>query len=287
MSPARRREICRELRESYRVSERRACRATGFHRGSLRYTSRKPEQVALRQRLRELALARPRWGYRRLWILLRREGWAINHKRVYRLYIDEGLQVRIRPRNKLIPRPRCVAPVASRVNERWSMDFMSARLACGRPFRLLNAIDVFSREALTTAVARGFPSTAVTQQLDRVIAERGKPSVIQVDNGPEFTSRHFDAWAYMRGIEIDYIQPGKPVENAHIESFNGRVRDECLNTRWFATLTEAAAGLEVWRRDYNEVRPHSQLGDDPPAAFAARLAALGRPDGHAEALSSA
>ena len=256
------------------VSERRVCKVTGLVRTTLRYKSRKDSQAALRLRIRELAMARPRYGYRRLHTLLKREGWRVNHKRVLRLYTEEGLQVRVKRRKKLAAKPRVKPPAASRINERWSMDFMSDYLADGRRIRLLTVIDVFTRECLALKVARSIPARAVTAALDQVVAERGPPRVIQVDNGSEFTSNHFDAWAYMRNVQIDFIQPGKPVQNCHIESFNGSVRDELLNTSWFETLDDARRGVQAWRDEYNVDRPHSSLGDESPSAFASKLRLL-------------
>jgi len=228
-------------------------------------------------RLRELALARPRYGYRRLTILLRREGWHVNAKRVYRLYREEGLKVRVKRRKKLASYARVRPAAAKRVNERWSMDFVADSWSDGRRIRVLTIIDSFTRECLALKVAKSLPSQSVTETLNRVIEQRGAPRTIQVDNGTEFTSNHFDAWAYLRGINVDFIRPGKPVDNAHIESFNGRLRDECLNSKWFESLDDARQALQAWRRDYNQVRPHSSLGDMPPSAFAARIQGL-QPD---------
>ncbi len=253
------------------MSERRALRVTGWPRSTHRHRSRAKDDTPLRMRLRDLALARPRYGYRRLTILLRREGWHVNAKRVYRLYREEGLTVRVKRRRKLASHARARPPAAARVNDRWSLDFVSDSLSDGRKIRVLTVIDCFTRECLALKIARSLPSQAVTEQLDQVIENRGAPNTIQVDNGSEFTSNHFDAWAYLRSIDVDFIRPGKPVDNAHIESFNGRLRDECLNSRWFESVDDARQALQDWRRDYNEVRPHSSLGDLPPAAFAAQI----------------
>lgn len=244
---------------------------TSWCRTTHRYKSRRSPQTALRLRLRELALARPRYGYRRLTILLRREGWHVNHKRIHRLYLEEGLKVRIKRRKKLASHARVQPPAAHRVNERWSMDFVSDSLFDGRKIRILTVIDSFTRECLALRVAKSLPAQSVTDALDQVIAVRGKPRTIQVDNGAEFTSNHFDAWTYFHDITVDFIRPGKPVENAHIESFNGRLRDECLNSQWFKSLDDARQAVQAWRCDYNEVRPHSSLGDMPPMAFAAHI----------------
>ena len=224
--------------------------------------------------LRELAASRPRYGYRRLTILLRRQGWHVNHKRIYRLYCQEGLQVRVKRRKKLASGIRVQAPCASRVNERWTMDLVSDALADGRRIRVLTVIDSFTRECLTMKVGQSLPAAAVTDALEEVIQKRGTPEAIQVGNGSEFTSNHFDAWAYLRGIQVDFIRPGKPVENAYIESFNGRLRDECLNSSWFQSLDDARRAVQDWRRDYNDVRPHSGLGDLSPSEFAKELLGL-------------
>jgi len=195
----------------------------------------------------------------------------VNHKRVLRLYRLEGLQIRTKRRKKRASEARLPLPIPQRPNELWTMDFMADRLASGARFRTLNALDVSSRTCVGIAAERSFPSQRVTEFLDVWIEEHGKPAGIQVDNGTEFTSNHFDAWAYLRSIDVDFIRPGKPVDNAHIESFNGRLRDECLNSRWFESVDDARQALQDWRRDYNEVRPHSSLGDLPPAAFAAQI----------------
>ena len=238
-------------------------------RSSRRYLSRRPDCSALRRRLCELALARPRYGYQRLWILLRREGWGVNRKKVYRLYKEAGLMVRTKRRRKHAAHLRTMPAPAQRVNERWAMDFVSDALADGRKLRVFTLIDTYSRECLTLHVDGSLPSRAVTAELERVIAKRGKPQMITCDNGTEFTSNHFDAWAYARGVAIDFISPGRPVENGHIESFNGRLRDECLNTCWFQSLEDARQTIEAWRLDYNRVSPHSRLGQLPPATYVA------------------
>jgi putative transposase len=258
------------------VSEGRVLRVTGWPRTTHRHKSRVKDQTPLRMRLRDLALARPRYGYRRLSILLRREGWHVNAKRVYRLYREEGLTVRIKRRKKFASHSRVRPAAAAQVNDRRSMDFVSDSLSDGRKIRVLTVIDSFTRECLALKIARNLPSSAVTGELDVVIAKRGAPKTIQVDNGTEFTSNHFDAWAYLREIDVDFIRPGKPVDNAHIESFNGRLRDECLNSRWLESVDDARQTLQAWPRDYNEVRPHSSLGDLPPAAFAAQIQGVAR-----------
>jgi putative transposase len=238
-------------------------------RSTFRYQSRRADCSALVQRLRELAFARPRYGYERLHVLLKREGWHVNRKKVYRLYKLSGLMVRTKRRRKHAAHMRTTPGQPARPNERWAMDFVSDSLADGRKLRVLTALDIYSRECLTLTVDGSLPATKVTQALDRVIAERGKPAMITIDNGTEFTSNHFDAWAFEHKIALDFIHPGRPVENGYIESFNGRLRDECLNTSWFQSLEDARAALEAWRLDYNCVRPHSRLGGLPPATYVA------------------
>jgi putative transposase len=239
------------------------------HNGTLRYRSIRDRQDALRQRLRELAAVRVRFGYRRWTVLLRREGWRVNAKRIYRLYGLEGLEVRTKPRKKLASRLRVPLPAATRPNERWSMDFVSARLADGRWFRTLTVLDLYTRESLTLVADRSLTGVKVAAALSRVLQQRAAPQAITVDNGGEFVSRAMDAWAYAHDVRLDFIRPGKPVENAFIESFNGKLRDECLNGHIFSSVAEAQVVLDAWREDYNLVRPHSSLQDRTPAAVGA------------------
>lgn len=219
-------------------------------------------------RLRELAEVRRRFGYRRLHVLLRREGWAVNAKRVYRLYKLEGLAVRTRKRKKRASHLRVmpIAPVAP--NERWSMDFVQDSLIDGRRFRVLTVVDVFTRECLAAHADSSLSGHKVAEVLDRIGLERGSPKQITVDNGTEFYSKAMDAWAYRQGVKLDFIRPGKPMENGYIESFNGRLRDELLNAELFSDLLDARQKLEAWRRDYNEHRPHSSIGNLTPIEFA-------------------
>jgi len=224
--------------------------------------------AALRQRLLELAAERPRFGYRRLHVLLRREGVEVNRKKVQRIYREESLMVRKKRRKRVAQAPREPKPIPSETNERWSMDFMQDTLDDGRCFRTLNVVDDFSREALAIEVARSIPGERVVRVLDRLIEERGKPSLIVMDNGPEFTSRALDSWAYKNDVRLHFIQPGKPIQNCFVESFNGKFREECLNEHWFVDLGDARRKIEAWRQDYNGVRPHSSLGDVPPSEFA-------------------
>lgn len=220
-------------------------------------------------KLRELAAARVRFGYRRLTVLLRRQGWKVNAKRVYRLYRQEGLAVRTKLRRKAEQRQRQPLANARRPNERWSMDFVHDRLADGRWFRILTVIDQFTRECLALWAEASLTGEKVGQCLEPIVLLRGAPASITVDNGSEFASRALDAWAYRHKVHLQFIRPGKPVENGFIESFNGRLRDECLNTHIFTSLAGVRAQLAAWRTDYNRVRPHSALGDRAPEEFAA------------------
>jgi putative transposase len=272
VKPVRRREVIRQVQAAYDVSERRVCRATGFGRASHRYTTRCDPQLPLRARLKELAEARVGYGYRRLHVLLRREGWEINHKRTYRLYSEEGLSIRTRtPRRRRACRYRSGRPEIGGVNDVWAMDFMSDRLFDERPFRILTIVDCFTREALSTAPRTTYRAYQVVDELDRLCRLRGKPRSIRVDNGPEFAGRMLDQWAYLNKVELDFSRPGKPGDNAFIEAFNGRLRQECLNASWFLSMGDARTRIEEWRIDYNQNRPHSALGDLTPTEFADQL----------------
>jgi putative transposase len=257
------------LREGESTSERRACRVVGISRSLNRYRTRREDPVELRGRLRELAMARPRFGYRRLHMLLRREGRAVNHKKLYRLYREEGLAVRRRRRKRVARGRGPILALPIRTNQRWSMDFMGDSLATGRTFRLLNIVDDFSRECLAIDAATSIPGARVVRVLDELAELRGLPDTIVIDNGPEFTSRALDEWAYRRGVRLLFITPGRPIENAYIESFNGKFRDECLNEHWFLDIDEVRRAIEDWRADYNGERPHSSLGGLAPEVFAA------------------
>ncbi len=263
------------MRGEYRRSERRACQLAGVGRSSCRYQARRRDDKELRQRLRELAGERRRFGYRRLTVMLRREGWPVNPKRVYRIYCEEGLAVRCRPRKRLKAVARTPLRLPTGANQVWTMDFTHDNLASGRKFRTLNLMDGFTREAPRIEVDTSLPGLRVVRVLEEVARERGYPQAIQVDNGPEFISRVVDQWAFEHRVKLHFIEPGKPTQNAHIESFNGKFRDECLNENWFLTLPEAREKIEAWRRDYNQARPHSALGYQTPEEFAAQAAARG------------
>jgi len=269
VKPRARRILAEWAQTAYRLSQRRAARLIPVRLETMRYQHTRDRQDALRQRLRELAAVRVRFGYRRLTVLLKREGWPVNAKRIYRLYDDEGLTVRTKPRKRLASRPRVAMPAATRPNERWSMDFVSARLLDGRWFRTLTVLDLYTRESLALVADRSLTGVKVAATLSRVLRRRSPPQAITVDNGGEFVSRAMDAWAYGHDVRLDFIRPGKPVENAFIESFNGRLRDECLNSHVFTSVAEAQVVLDAWREDYNLVRPHSSLQDRTPAAVGA------------------
>jgi len=223
-------------------------------------------------RLKELAESRVRYGYRRLHVLLQREGWRINHKRTYRLYSEEGLSIRTRsPRRRRACRYRSGRSEAEGINDVWAMDFMSDKLFDGRPFRILTIVDCHTREALATVARTSFRAYQVIDELDRIARARGKPRSIRVDNGPEFAGRLLDQWAYLNKVELDFSRPGKPSDNAYIEAFNSRVRQECLNASWFLSVSDARQRINEWRIDYNENRPHTALGNLTPSAFAAQL----------------
>jgi putative transposase len=260
-----------EVKDRHGVSGRRACRLIGLAHSTRWYRSIRREDTALRMRLKEVAASRPRFGYRRVYVMLRREGWRVNHKRIYRLYREEGLQVRTKRRRKQVSRSRVALQQALAPRERWSMDFVADALVEERRIRIFTVVDNYTRECVCLKVGYTMPSAGVIEGLEQAIKGYGKPNVITCDNGTEFTSNQFDAWAHARAIAIDFITPGKPTQNGLIESFNGRLRDECLNVNWFASLGQAQRVIEQWRRDYNETRPHSSIGDLAPAAYAANL----------------
>ncbi|TVS21152.1 MAG: IS3 family transposase [Planctomycetaceae bacterium] len=252
------------------ISERRACRLVGVSRSVFRYQSATSDSEAvLRSRIIDLAQQRRRFGYRRIHALLRREGIIVNHKTVFRLYQAEGLAVRKRKRRQGVAVDREPLEVPAERNDVWSMDFVMDALADGRRLKMLTIVDDYTKESVDIVVDRSIPGAYVTRALDQAARFRGLPKAIRTDQGPEFTGKALDQWAYERGVQLKLIQPGKPTQNAFIESFNGRFRDECLNEHWFTSLAHARAEVALWRRDYNEDRPHSALGYLTPAEFAA------------------
>lgn len=249
------------------MSQRRACHLVGIHRSVVRHQSCRPDAAALRARLRDLAAAFPRYGYKLLHELLKREGLVVNAKQTYRLYREEQLQVRRKRRKRFPTRDRVPLPPLDGVNQRWSMDFMSDQLATGRRLRILNVVDDYSRECLGQLVEFSISGARVSRLLKQLVGERGRPQMIVLDNGPEFTSKALFLWAQHTGVRLRFIQPGKPSQNALVESFNGKFRDACLNEQWFVDLAEAQRRIEAWRLHYNTVRPHSALGFRSPEQF--------------------
>jgi putative transposase len=259
------------LIERFKCSERRACSALAVCRAMVRYQSRRVVAPELVADLRQVAMERPRFGYRRLHVMLRRKGWTVNRKLVLRLVRENGWLVRRKLRKKLAAVPRVQVPQPTRRNEAWAMDFVHDGTAAGRTFRTLNVVDRFTRECLVIEVATSITGERVVAVLALLVAMRGTPQSIRVDNGPEFISKALDSWAFENGISLHFIRPAKPTENGHIESFNGRLRDECLNVNWFVDLGDAKEKIELWRRDYNEVRPHSSLGYLTPMEYINQL----------------
>lgn len=256
------------IKERFQVATVRACRLARFSRAGFYRKSIATDQSALRLRIREIAHARPRFGYQRIHVMLRREGWPVNKKRVRRLYRLDGLQLRMRiRRRKHMCLHRGPVPTPSAPHERWSMDFVHDQLFDGRPFRILTVVDQLSRESPLIEVDFAMSGQRVARALEARTTDMPAPLSITVDHGSEFTSKALEEWAWRRGVKIDFIRPGKPMENGHVESFNGRLRDECLNVMQFLSLDDARAKIEAWRVDYNQRRPHSSLGHLTPSEF--------------------
>ena len=253
--------------KSFGLSIRRSCRLVGMCRATYAYRLRDKGDGLLRVRLRELAEQRRRFGCPRLHVMLKRESLVINHKRTERIYREERLSLRLKKRRRKAAVLRVMLPQAEHADQRWSMDFAMDSTLAGRRFRALAIVDDYSRECPAIEVDSSIPGTRVVEVLERIAETRGLPEVITVDNGPEFAGKTLDEWAYRRGIKLNFIRPGKPVENAYAESFIGKLRDECLNENWFSSVREARDIIETWRRDYNEVRPHSSLGNLSPMEF--------------------
>jgi len=268
VTPVVERQAVAHLCQQFEVSQRRACQVIEADRTSMRYRSVRPDDAGLRARLRELAAVRRRFGYRRLLLLLRREGTLVNHKKLKRLYREERLQVRRRGGRKRALGTRAPLTMPQGPNQRWSLDFVSDTLTDSRRFRMLAVVDDFTRECLTLVADTSLSGVRVGRELDAVIARRGRPQTIVSDNGTEFTSMAILGWSQEAGIEWHYIAPGKPTQNAFIESFNGRLRDELLNETLFSSLDHARDALADWQDDYNTVRPHSAIGNVPPAIYA-------------------
>jgi putative transposase len=252
----------------HRLSERQACRLLEVNRSTYRYQPRPDHNESLREALLEVARQKPRYGYRRVWIeLTRKHGWDVSVGRVHRLYRAEGLMVR-RLKRKRLKSTAPLNPLLTRPNQEWALDFVTDALSNGRALRALTMVDSFTRECPAIEVDTGISSRQVTRTLERVIDERGLPKAVRCDNGPEFTSRHFIGWCAERKIELIHIQPGRPMQNGHVESFNGRLRDECLNANWFVNLAHARRQIETWRKEYNAERRHSSLDYRTPEEFA-------------------
>jgi putative transposase len=270
VTTAQRRAVVTEAMARRALSLLRACRFLGVHRSLLRYVPRRASPAGLQARVEALAVAKPRWGSPRLTWKLQREGWAVNHKRIERLVRAEQLLVGQRRRRKRAAVAlRVPVPVPARPDERWSMDFLRDTLADGRPYRIWTLVDDCTREAPLLLVDRSLPAARIVEALETLVLVRGRPAAIVCDNGPEFVSLALDQWASTRGIRLAFIRPGRPVENCFVESFNGKLRDECLNQHHFTSLAEAREHIESWRHEYNTERPHRGLGQRTPAEYAA------------------
>lgn len=263
------------VRDRYRVSERHACKVLRVPRATYRYRSCPDPRTDLRLRIRELARARVRYGYRRIRVLLNREGWKVGRYLVYRLYKEEGLTLKKRPakRKGTAATPRQEKIRATRPNQVWSLDFVSDQLANGRRFRALTVVDIYTRESLAIEAASGLKGADVVRVLNHLKSRRGTPKFLFCDNGSEFTGQAMDLWAHQNHVRIDFSRPGKPTDNAFIESFNGTFRSECLSTHWFDSILEARQVIEDWRQEYNESRPHRALAQRTPSEFARQIAA--------------
>ncbi|MBQ93060.1 MAG: IS3 family transposase [Marinobacter sp.] len=273
LRPPRKRQLVADLQARYGVSERQACAVLQFSRASCRYQSVARDSSALSMRIREITLTRLHYGYRRVHVQLQREGWRDNHKRVCRLYRDQGLSLRLkRPRRNKAAKNRQPLQQANHPNHIWGMDFVSDALFDGRRLRLLTIIDLFTRECLGIVVGQSLKGHDVQEALTAIARFRGNPEVLKTDNGSEFADKVMDRWAYERNIEIDFSRPGKPTDNATVESFNGRLRQECLNENWFLSLADAREKIEAWRTFYNQVRPHSALEWSTPSDYARKHA---------------
>jgi putative transposase len=273
VGPAAKREAVAHLQAVMGLSERRACSFVGADRKMIRYRSCRPPETELRGRLRDLANERRRFGYRRLFILLRREGEPSGINRIYRLYREEGLTVRKRRARRRAVGTRAPILVEARPNARWSLDFVHDQFACGRRFRVLNIVDDVTRECLAAIPDTSISGRRVARELTDLIIRRGKPDMIVSDHGTEFTSNAILAWSKDHRVEWHYIAPGKPMQNGYVESFNGRMRDELLNESLFFGIDHARSAITEWREDFNTARPHSSLGYQTPAAFAGALTA--------------
>ncbi len=271
VTPAARRKAVAHLCDAHRVSQRRACNVLQVDRSTVRYRSVRIDDAELRDAIKRVSRDRRRFGYRRIHVMVEREGYRVNHKKLRRIYREEKLQVRRRGGRKRALGTRRPMVLPDGPNQRWSLDFVSDAFTDGRRFRILTVVDDFTRENLALIADTSLSGLRVTRELDRVIAERGQPGTIVSDNGTEFTSMAILKWVQSTGIDWHYIAPGKPTQNAFIESFNGKLRDECLNETLFSSLAEARETLEAWQEDYNRYRPHSALGNMTPREFAEKM----------------
>lgn len=266
------------LQGVFAISIRRGCSVLGLPRSTYFYKARRPSQAALRKRIREIAETRVRYGYRRIHVLLRREGWQVNAKRVYRLYVEEGLQIRNkRPKRKVSAKLREDRKPPTAPNEVWAMDFLSDQLFDGSKIRVLAIVDAFSKVSPAIDARHRYTGADVVQTLERVTADYGYPKTIRVDNGPEFISKDLDLWAYMNDVTLDFSRPGKPTNNAFVEAFNGKVRAECIDQNWFLSLDDARVKCETYRHEYNTLRPHSSIGQKTPIEFMNSIGATCHP----------
>ena len=278
MKPSRKRELATDLMQRYGASMRKACAVVQLRRVVYLYQSTARDNTALVMRMKEITQTRVLYGYRRVHVMLKREGFKDNHKRVYRLYSEQGLSLRHeRPKRNKAAQLRQPKTLAQRINQIWSMDFVADNLFDGRKLRMLTVVDCYTRESLAIHVGQSLKGDDVVRVLNAIVRERGQPETIKTDNGSEFITKVMDKWAYEREVELDFSRPGKPTDNAFAESFNGKVRAECLNTAWFMSLDDARSKCEAWRRDYNEVRPHSAIGNKPPITLIGPSAAHGPP----------
>jgi len=271
VKPNSKRAVVGYLQKSFDMSQRRACGLIQISRKAMSYQSKRPTDWQLRKRLKELGEQYPRYGYLLLHAMLKAEGLVVNKKKTYRIYKELGMQVRTKKRKKLV-RPRVPMLLPTRMNERWSMDFVSDQLSNGRRIRVLNIVDDFSRICVGQIVDFSISGARLVHYLDQLKSERGLPTTLVLDNGPEFTGKALFFWSKANGVKLHFIQPGKPTQNAFVESFNGKFRDGCLNQHWFRDIREARSIIENWRQHYNEVRPHSSLNYQPPALFEERVA---------------
>ena len=273
VTPALKKEVAGYFQKEHGRSQRKAAALVGSAASVLRYRSKRADETSLKERLYELAIERPRFGYRRLHVLLRREELVLNLKKTHRLYRQANLHLRPKKRRRITSSVRVMPTAATGVNQIWTMDFVHDNLACGRVFRTLNIMDAWSREALAIEADTSLNGKRVVRVLEELVTRRGKPQMIQMDNGSEFRGIEVDQWAYRNQVMLHFIEPGKHLprgrpQNGKIESFNGKLRDECLNMQWFTSLMHARSILEAWKDDYNQVRPHSALKYQTPSYWA-------------------